>query len=360
MTLLYPPSRNDAIPRLTSDAQTIAAGGVISLTDRPVTRLTLTGTGSITMEAGSVDGLFKILVCDATSGTVSLAAAATIQLASTWTPVVGDSLQIYWDGVLGKWVELGRYGADYLNQVVLSGVAAGQLIVRNATNTAWINQPVTSLFFNTTTSRLSIGAGASPTASLHVRSTGTAVTDYTAEFQSSTTTNAGRTRWSQGSTYALALGTTSTGTTSATAPFQWITRSTGAVSSTPLILNFNGTTTQTNTVMGTSSSTNAGANFVISATTVRHATWIAAFTGVTRDLQVGNIAAGMTVEIYLRNTGASATTINITAGVATTYTAVNCSNNGAASRTSISLAATSGTALVKLYNVGGVIVGGIY
>lgn len=360
MTLLYPPSRNDAIPRLTSDAQTIAGGGVVSLTDRPVTRLTLTGSGSITMEVGSVDGLFKILVCDVTSGTISLAAAATIQLASTWTPVVGDSLQIYWDGVLGKWVELGRYGADYLNQVVLSGVAAGQLIVRNATNTAWENGPVASLFFNTTTLRFGIGVGSSPSATIHARNTGTAVTDYTAEFQQSATSNAGRMLVSQGSTYALALGTTATGTTSATAPFQIITRSTGAVQSTPLTLNFNGTTTQVNAGWGVASSTNAAANFVVSAVTARHATWIAAFTGAALSLQVGNIASGMTVEIYLRNTGAVAQTINITAGVATTYTAVNCSNNGAASRTSISLAATSGTALVKLYNVGGVIVGGIY
>lgn len=72
-------------------------------------------------------------------------------------------------------------------------------------------------------------------------STMTAVADYVADFQTSgSTTNAGRVLFSQNSTYALAIAPNSTAGTSAYAHIQWIQRSDGAVQSTPLRLNYNG------------------------------------------------------------------------------------------------------------------------
>lgn len=115
--------------------------------------------------------------------------------------------------------------------------------------------------------------------------------------------------------------------------------------------------TITTPTYATSSST-TDADTVINAATTDLATVIASFTA-TRTINVSNLTAGRKVTIYVRNTNGTARTINIAAGTATTYTAVNLSRSGAASVTSFSAVATSGTAVVTLFNVGGTIVGSL-
>jgi hypothetical protein len=85
-------------------------------------------------------------------------------------------------------------------------------------------------------------ATASPGAMLDINTSGsTSVTLYSAEFQSSSgTTNAGRVLFSQGSTYAMAIAPTGTSGTTGRIDFQYITRSTGAVSTTPLSIRGDG------------------------------------------------------------------------------------------------------------------------
>jgi len=89
----------------------------------------------------------------------------------------------------------------------------------------------------------SLGIGtSSPGAMLDVAATGaSSVTLYSAEFESSSgTANAGRVLFSQGSTYAMAIAPAGTSATTGRIDFQYITRSTGAIASTPLSLRGDG------------------------------------------------------------------------------------------------------------------------
>lgn len=77
-----------------------------------------------------------------------------------------------------------------------------------------------------------------------------------------------------------------------------------------------------------------------------------------------NLGIGREIKLYLRNTNASARTMTIRASATNTgATAVNLAPGagtmGAASTSTISLAATSGTTLIYVANIGGNIVGGI-
>ncbi len=73
------------------------------------------------------------------------------------------------------------------------------------------------------------------------RTAASSVTDYALHVKhSGGTTDAGRSLFSQGSTYGLALTLNSTSTTSATGSYQWVNVSTGAVLSTPIQFKYNG------------------------------------------------------------------------------------------------------------------------
>jgi hypothetical protein len=77
-----------------------------------------------------------------------------------------------------------------------------------------------------------------------------------------------------------------------------------------------------------------------------------------------NLTSGREIKLYLRNTNASARTITIRAsatntGFANVNLAPGAGTMGAASTSTISLAATSGTTLIYVANIGGNIVGGI-
>lgn len=102
----------------------------------------------------------------------------------------------------------------------------------------------------------------------------------------------------------------------------------------------------------------ADADTVVNAATTDLATIIASFTA-TRTVNVSNLTTGRRVMIYIRNTNATARTINIAAGTGTVYNPVNLSRSGASSVTSFSAVASNGTAVVTLFNVGGTIVGSL-
>lgn len=73
------------------------------------------------------------------------------------------------------------------------------------------------------------------------KSTSSSIIDYTIHLKGSGgTSNAGRALFSQGSMYGLALAVNSSGSTSAYASFQWIDVATGAVQSTPIRLDYDG------------------------------------------------------------------------------------------------------------------------
>ena len=99
-------------------------------------------------------------------------------------------------------------------------------------------------------------------------------------------------------------------------------------------------------------------NIVIDAATTDLAALVVSFT-TTRSINISNLTPGRRVMLYIRNTNAAARLINILAGTATTYAAVNLSRSGAASVISFTAAANNGTAVVTVFNAGGTIVGSL-
>ena len=108
-----------------------------------------------------------------------------------------------------------------------------------------------------------------------------------------------------------------------------------------------------------SSTTDADAT-VDAATTTFYA-YVQSASGTARTINISNLTAGRMVMLYLRNTNAATKVINITASTTTTgFAAVNmATSNGAASATSVTLAVTTGTALVRVFNANGVFGGGM-
>lgn len=111
---------------------------------------------------------------------------------------------------------------------------------------------------------------------------------------------------------------------------------------------------------GNGNSTSNG-NIIVSAASFTLYSWQASFTAA-RTLQVSDLTAGRMVTIYVRNTNASARVITIQASTTTSgYANVNLSpaTPGAASVVSVSLAATSGTAVIRVFNANGSICGAL-
>ena len=105
-------------------------------------------------------------------------------------------------------------------------------------------------------------------------------------------------------------------------------------------------------------------DYAYDAATTQVASWIASLTA-TRNLVISNLTAGRMVRVYIRNTNGSARQINVTASTtAAGHAAVNLAGNfvganpaGQVSATSVTLAATSGTAVITVWNAGGSLVG---
>jgi len=90
--------------------------------------------------------------------------------------------------------------------------------------------------------------------------------------------------------------------------------------------------------------------------------YVQSASGTARTINISNLTAGRKVTLYLRNTNAATKVINITASTTSTgFTAVNLSKGdaGGASATAVTLAVTSGTATVTVFNANGTIGGSI-
>jgi hypothetical protein len=121
------------------------------------------------------------------------------------------------------------------------------------------------------------------------------------------------------------------------------------------------TDTLTNKTYGNSSSTTDADATVDSATTSYYA-YVQSTSGTARTINISNLTAGRVIQLYLRNTNAATKLINITASTTTTgFAAVNLSKGdaGGASVTSVTLAVTTGTAVVTVFNANGTIGGSI-
>jgi hypothetical protein len=108
-----------------------------------------------------------------------------------------------------------------------------------------------------------------------------------------------------------------------------------------------------------SSSSTADGNATFNAEGVMLASWIASLT-TTRSLNIVNLTAGRFMKIYVRNTNGSSRVVQINASAtAEGLTPVNlAAGAGAVSVSQITLAATSGSAVITVWNTGsGTIVG---
>lgn len=113
----------------------------------------------------------------------------------------------------------------------------------------------------------------------------------------------------------------------------------------------------------TASSSTADAAISIDASAVERYSHIASFTA-DRTVQVSNLTPGRELMLYLRNTNASSRIITIQASTTTvSHANVNLAPGagtmGAASVSTVTLAATSGTSVVWVANINGNIVGGL-
>jgi hypothetical protein len=111
MTLRYPAHRINSIEKYVAESITsAAAGATIALTDRTLVRLAFSGNGTIDLEAGTEDGLYRILIAETVTGTTRLENSATVLLVDrAWLPVlVGEAIGLMWNAAVNQWCELWR------------------------------------------------------------------------------------------------------------------------------------------------------------------------------------------------------------------------------------------------------------
>jgi len=148
---------------------------------------------------------------------------------------------------------------------------------------------------------------------------------------------------------------TSTGTGSA-AQAPTLTNSTGTGS---VVLGTNPTITAPTS--GNASST-TDADATVDASTTELYAYVQSTSATARTINISNLTAGRKITLYLRNTNAATKVINIAASTtAASFVSVNLSKGdaGGASATSVTLAVTSGTATVTVFNANGTIGGSI-
>ena len=148
---------------------------------------------------------------------------------------------------------------------------------------------------------------------------------------------------------------TSTGTGSA-AQAPTLTSSTGTGS---VVLGTNPTITAPTS--GNASST-TDADATVDASTTELYAYVQSTSATARTINISNLTAGRKVTLYLKNTNAATKVINIAASTtAASFASVNLSKGdaGGASATAVTLAVTSGTATVTVFNANGTIGGSI-
>ena len=148
---------------------------------------------------------------------------------------------------------------------------------------------------------------------------------------------------------------TSTGTGSA-AQAPTLTSSTGTGN---VVLATNPTITAPTS--GNANST-TDADATVDASTTELYAYVQSASATARTINISNLTAGRKVTLYLRNTNAATKVINIAASTtAASFVSVNLSKGdaGGASATAVTLAVTSGTATVTVFNANGTIGGSI-
>ena len=303
---------------LNTTATTISFGGAASTLNIGATSGTTTiKNPTVTIGSAATGNILKL--ASTASGTASLTTDITNGTLSVFTSVTGT---------------------------ITLGAAAGTLTTPSTVNTGG----TTATLYNTTSTTINFGGAATtvaefgPATSLSVADTATTTGTYNfvtgATLTGNTKTVNIGTNGASGSTTAINLGSAN-GTT---------TTINGTVSVA------NGTLTKTTT------SSTSDADATVDASLYEYYAYVQSASATTRSINVSNLTAGKKITLYLRNTNAGTKTINILASTTTSsFAAVNMSKGdaGGASATAVTLAVTTGTAVVTVFNINGVIGGSI-
>lgn len=196
-----------------------------------------TGNGTVSFE-GSAGQLFS--VTNDLSGTLfAVGDVSGIPLITAEASGTVCLLPYNSSGYVGIGTSSPVYTLDVLGTLGCTGLYSGSIVGGSISSTSLTNSG--TLVNNGTMAAVPTGGvsnSATPGAIFYADySAAAAATDYCAEFLvSASVSNSGRCIWSQGSTYGLGLFLGSTGGTGGYAYFQWLTRSTGAVISTPITI----------------------------------------------------------------------------------------------------------------------------
>ena len=112
MALRYPPHREQNIIEFVADQVTdVNSGTVISLENRTLVRLNSIPTSAFnfTLADGDRDGLYLILITEATNGHGTLQKSdPNLFIRQNFTiDTLGHAISLVWNEALGKWGEIG-------------------------------------------------------------------------------------------------------------------------------------------------------------------------------------------------------------------------------------------------------------
>ena len=113
-----------------------AAGATISLTDRTLVRLAFSGNGNISLENGSEDGQYRILMVETVTGSTRLETGGNVALRDrAWLPQLqGEVLGLMWNATDSIWYEMYRsivYDSIvgiYVKNITGSAIARGSVV----------------------------------------------------------------------------------------------------------------------------------------------------------------------------------------------------------------------------------------
>ena len=112
MAIRYPTQREQNITQYIADnTKNVGSGTVLLLENRTLIRINSTGTSAFnfTLEDGDRDGLYIILLVEASNGHGSLTNTGNVLLKNDFKiDAAGHTLGLIWNVVLDKWIEIHR------------------------------------------------------------------------------------------------------------------------------------------------------------------------------------------------------------------------------------------------------------
>lgn len=385
----------------TAGVTTTVTGNVSAITSNQTITLSPTGTGTVTINpatAGTINNMSIGATTRASGNFTTLDANGNVTLgdADTDTITIGASF------VTGTVFRSAKSNGNTLNFAAydVDGTSYTNLITMTASNTPTLGLvSIGAMSISSTAAgninNMNIGATTAATgrfSTLAVKDTSAAF-DVTISPASSSALTAGRTltvdvinsnrsiklagdidianNLTTSGNFALTL--TTTNTTSVTLPTSGTLygTATSSITSAQLATSLSDETGSGVVVFGTNptlaspaygnASLTSDADATVDAATTSFYAYIQSTSATARTINISNLTAGRVIQLYLRNTFGSTKVVNIAASTtASGFAAVNMSRGaGQTSATSVTLAATSGTAMITVFNANGTFGGSI-